>query len=217
MQPSRRALFGGISTLFAGAAGAALPAAASASRPLSAVDRQVLDLWDRRAELRASADHISDRLEEVEAQLPAWGRGGPCRAPRHLITDLVAELRGALGKGKSEASVLGEYAHAFAEFAERSLQREAEEERLGLDVLKSGCHDAWEATNAVEFELEKYVDRSILGLAACLMIAIKDDDPENIGGLHYAALGAIRPELVGLIAEDADRMLASATTDEEEA
>jgi hypothetical protein len=48
----------------------------------------------------------------------------------------------------------------------------------------------------------------VLALGAVLMVEIERDEPENVPGLNRAALAAIRPQLVGAIAADADRVLA---------
>jgi hypothetical protein len=84
-QPSRRGLLGGISALCAGAAGAAaaatgataLPAAAAEVPKLSAVDRQVLELWERRAKLQAVAERCLEQYSAASDRLPEWARSGP--------------------------------------------------------------------------------------------------------------------------------------------
>jgi hypothetical protein len=133
---NRRALLGGV--LVAGAAVAALPATAQ-TPTLSAIDRRVLDLWQRRAKLNA----IIDRL-------------------------------------------------------------------LGMDDALSGdrCDQAGNANCDVLGEIDKHIGASVLALAAVLMVAIYDKSDEAVPGLNLAALAAIRPQLVGVIAEDADRVLA---------
>ena len=51
--------------------------------------------------------------------------------------------------------------------------------------------------------------RLFSALGAVLMIAIKDGLVEDIAGLYRASLRVIRPQLIGAIAEDADRVLAA--------
>jgi hypothetical protein len=63
----------------------------------------------------------------------------------------------------------------------------------------------------IEDELHKAMDTSVHVLALVLMIEIVN--PEDVDGLKLASLRAIRPQLVGSIAEDVDRVLA----EEEEA
>ena len=57
-------------------------------------------------------------------------------------------------------------------------------------------------------ELDKRMGASVLALGAVLIIAIEGDGAETTFGLNRAALAAIRPQLVGAIAEAADRVLA---------
>ena len=74
---NRRSVLGAV--LAAGAVAVpALPSFASVETPaLSAVDRRVLDLWNRRRRLRAALDRLSERVDATEAQMPKWARSGP--------------------------------------------------------------------------------------------------------------------------------------------
>ena len=74
---------------------------------------------------------------------------------------------------------------------------------------------AADALGDLELRFDGYIETSVLALGAALMIY--DGCGEPAEGLHRAALRAIRPQLIGEIAEDADRMLATATMDEEAA
>ena len=56
-------------------------------------------------------------------------------------------------------------------------------------------------------EIDKHIKVSRLALAAVLMVAIYDGSDEAVPGLNRASLAAIRPQLVGAIAEDADQTL----------
>jgi hypothetical protein len=58
---------------------------------------------------------------------------------------------------------------------------------------------------AIEDILQTSIHSSVHALAAILMIEGKN---ENVPGLNRAALAAIRPQLIGAIAEAADRVLA---------
>ena len=60
----------------------------------------------------------------------------------------------------------------------------------------------------VESKIADYLGASILALAGVLVVEIDNDSNEAVEGLNRAALAAIRPRLVGVIAEDADRVLA---------
>ena len=125
--------------------------------------------------------------------------------------DLLDEFLSALEK-RDGVAILEEYGRAFAEFAARRRQQVAEDERLGIDVLEQRQEAAWDAVGDIESELEDHVGESVLALAGVLMVR---EDFEDCEGLNRAALAAIRPQLVGAIAEDADRFLAEA--DEENA
>ena len=245
---NRRTALGAI--LAAGVAGATatLPAAASAERPLSAADRQVLALWRRRAELRAIATRLSEQLDAADAQLPAWARSGPmyfrpdgspAGLPASAAWPMVADLsrRPVDGRGlvnarpgpldlceefmlafhKADAddkpAVLEEYGRVFAEFADLSHRRAAEEERLGINDLEQRSEAARDAVGDIESELEEHVGESVLALAGVLIV--REEDFEDVEGIDRATLAAIRPQLVGAIAADVDRVLAEA--DEEKA
>jgi hypothetical protein len=52
------------------------------------------------------------------------------------------------------------------------------------------------------------LDASVLALGAILIAAVKSNDAEALHGLNRASLAAIRPQLVGAIVADADRVLA---------
>jgi hypothetical protein len=76
-----------------------------------------------------------------------------------------------------------------------------------MDLLGKCCDDAAEAITAVEDEIADHIETSILVLAATILI-----DTENVehfvARVYLATLAVIRPQLVGVIAEEADRVLA---------
>jgi hypothetical protein len=89
-----------------------------------------------------------------------------------------------------------------------SAEWEAKREQLDVEeALNERSEVAYEALNDVEDKFEEHIGASVLALAAILMIWIGDEPRE---GLHRAVISAIRPQLVGTIAEDTDRVLASA-------
>ena len=98
----------------------------------------------------------------------------------------------------------GQY-RAQKDLCDRLLETGTEEE----------CEAAHKALHRFESALRADISWSVEALAAVLIIEIEDASPEEVDGLHRAALRAIRPQLVSEIGEAADRMLASATTDEE--
>jgi hypothetical protein len=63
---------------------------------------------------------------------------------------------------------------------------------------------------AIEDLLQADIDSSVQALAAVLMIEGRD---ESVPGLYRASLAAIRPQLVGAIAEAAARALVQKTED----
>jgi hypothetical protein len=88
------------------------------------------------------------------------------------------------------------------------------EQKGNCEQLESGpatqaqCQASYEALFAVEHLLQADIAVSLHALAAVLVIEIGDEDREDVPGLWRASLAAIRPELVGAIAEAADRVLA---------
>jgi hypothetical protein len=63
---------------------------------------------------------------------------------------------------------------------------------------------------AIENKLRLDIHASVVALAVILMIEIdREAGVEDVPGLLQASLTAIRPQLVGIIAEDIDRALAS--------
>jgi hypothetical protein len=70
------------------------------------------------------------------------------------------------------------------------------------------CTAAHKTLFAIENELRLDFHASVVALAATLVVQIDREEAEDVEGLHLASLAAIRPQLVGAIAEDADRVLA---------
>jgi hypothetical protein len=60
----------------------------------------------------------------------------------------------------------------------------------------------------IQGKIDEHLGASVLALAGVLMTAIYDESDEAVPGLNLAAFAAIRPQLVGAIAECADRVLA---------
>ena len=61
---------------------------------------------------------------------------------------------------------------------------------------------------AVENEIEKHMKTSLLALGAAILIEMRQGDLDIEADIYSASLAAIRPQLIGAIAEDADRVLA---------
>jgi hypothetical protein len=95
--------------------------------------------------------------------------------------------------------------------------REQKELWLGLseETAKAQRETTGRLWLAIEKVLRSDIGASMQALAAVLMIQIEDDESnEDVPGLYRASLRAIRPQVVGLIAEAADRVLAAALAEE---
>ena len=230
--PSRRAAIaaglGGAFTLV-GATGADAPA-------LTAADQRVLQLWRRRRRVKAIYERYYAAWRAADDQLPPWADSGfkyalrdgspaseekvgwpmvadPSRRPverggiinvRPNPTDLFTEW----SKNEDRQNAIHEYAEALMELSQRLKERVREENRLGIDRLSAGIEDASGVRYAIEDRIRALVDVSALAAAAMLIVEIECDDTEpQLVELHPALLRAIRPRLVGEIAEDADRVL----------
>lgn len=102
-----------------------------------------------------------------------------------------------------------EFARALGELSDRLRQQRAEEERVGHTLNDDRIEHAYKVLHAVEDKIEALVPVSVLALGAHLIRRIEgDDDEEEELRVCRATLAAIRPQLVGPIAEDADRVLA---------
>jgi hypothetical protein len=242
---SRRSVLGAI--LAAGAVAVpTLPSFAAVETPaLSAVDRRVLDLWNRRRRLRAALDHLSERIDAAEAQLPEWARSGQKyvlakgemqipgvthsagdvgwpevadleqRPPDALgwilvrpnVEDLYAQFQAncrARGRKDGTRRLL----QALLTHDARVKEQDAERDRVGYNRLSKRSETGWNKVIDIEKVIGKHAEASILALAANLVIGIQaDDDEDDVLQTYRASLRAIRPQLVGAIAEDADRVL----------
>ena len=97
---------------------------------------------------------------------------------------------------------------ALAAHAERLRQRDIEQDRSGYARAEARFEASGEALSTLENEIED-LEGSVLALAAQLMVEIRiERDEEAALRLYRASLAAIRPQLVGPIAEDADVVLA---------
>jgi hypothetical protein len=91
---------------------------------------------------------------------------------------------------------------------ERVKEQKAEQERTGYSRLIARERAAADKMADLEDAIEKKTDISILALAARMRILIRMDDEEDyVLRAFRSTLAAIRPRLVGAIAEDADRVL----------
>ncbi len=109
---------------------------------------------------------------------------------------------GAVALGAADREVLDLW-HGRLEYFRMAQMAENEDEEDRLADLACGCLH----------KLDQRIGTSIVALGAILVISIQDGDEEPVSGLHRASLVAIRPQLVGAIAEAADRVLAEEEED----
>jgi hypothetical protein len=239
---NRRAILRGILTAGAAigvpAALATAPAAEAAS-PLLSLDKRVENLWLRRRRLKAITDHLNKQYAVASASLPAWAQMGPA----YMLPDgtavgtsiegwpQVADLsrRPALPSGAVKARLApndivagwsednsGKYAdlaRALIEWGGRVLEQETERERAGVNEYAERLDRAWDLVHDVENALRAKMGESVFALAAVLVAEIELEEPEDVPGLTAASLAAIRPQISGPIAEDADHALAEQDDD----
>jgi hypothetical protein len=101
----------------------------------------------------------------------------------------------------------------LAAYDSRKAAHEAELGRIGLPALQAENDRVADELRDLTCEILSGELRSPHALAAAVMIKIDDTDEETADILR-ASLAAIRPQLVGAIAEDADRVLAEAEEEE---
>jgi hypothetical protein len=108
-----------------------------------------------------------------------------------------------------------EFARALGELSDRVRQRDAEQARVGLVPKNDRIDHAYDLLHAVEHEIKALAPTSVLALGGHLIIELEaDDDEDHVIRSYRAGLTAIRPQLVGAIAEDADRVLAAPQAEE---
>jgi hypothetical protein len=244
---SRRAALGAI--IAAGAVGAtlALPAyAAPGPVLLSAIDRRVLDLWNRRSIMRTALERIRGEGSAAQAQMPAWARSGPkyvlakgeifvpgvdgagsdvgwpqvvdlhqqpvdCLGrilARPNVEDLYDQFREACRARNRKEATLG-FLQALLAHDARVKAQDVERDRAGYNRFVKRSEAGWSKVLDIEKAIRKHAEASVLALGASLVIGIHaDDEEENVLAAYRASLRAIRPQLVGAIAADADRVLA---------
>jgi hypothetical protein len=120
------------------------------------------------------------------------------------VKDILAEW----SSGKN-----ADLARALIEWGGRVLEQEAEMERAGLDEHDERLGEAYSLIRDVEDTLRERMGESVLALAAVLVAEIDLEEPEDVPGLAAASLAAIRPQISGPIAEDADCALAARDED----
>ena len=172
---------------------------------------------------------VKEKLPEISEILSGGETGWP------QVADLDQQPVDALGRIFARPSVLDfidqfrkdqaaigldearrKLTHALVAHDERIKEQRAEQERTGYSRLSDRNDAGWDKVLDVENEIKKHAETSILAFAATFMIYIQsDDEEEDVLRASRASLAAIRPQLVGAIAEDADRVLSSVKEEED--
>ncbi len=91
----------------------------------------------------------------------------------------------------------------------RVKEQEAEKDCVGYNRLNKRSETGWSKALEIEEAIKEHGEASVLAIGASLVIGIQaDDDEDGVLQTHRASLRALRTQLVGAIAEDADRVLA---------
>jgi hypothetical protein len=132
---------------------------------------------------------------------------------RRSAEDLYHEFKAARAVAGSWVEPTHEFARALVELSDRLLQQRAEEDRVGLiPDYDDRLERAYDVLHAIEDKISDLVPVSILALGADLIPRIeRDDDEEADMRAWRATLTAVRFQLIDIIAEDADQVLAQKT------
>jgi hypothetical protein len=97
---------------------------------------------------------------------------------------------------------------------ERVKQQEAERRRVGYSQAAKRQEAAMDAYFAVEKEIDRHLNASVLALGVVIMISLdREDGEDRTLAIYRATLATSRPALIDVIAEDADLALAAAETE----
>jgi hypothetical protein len=144
-------------------------------------------------------------IADLDQQKPIDGIGRILARPN--VEDLYERFQVDVRANREEARL--KLTRALIAHDERLKQQKAEQERTGYSRLTDRRESAWKTVRNIEDAIQNHVDTSVLALAAILALGIREDREEDEVLLAYrASLRAIRPQLVGAIAADADRVLA---------
>jgi hypothetical protein len=132
---------------------------------------------------------------------------------RRSAEDLYHEFKAAREVAGSWVESTHEFARALCELSDRLRQQRAEEDRVGLiPDYDERLERAYDVLHAIEDKISDLVPVSILALGADLIPRIeRDDDEEADMRAWRATLTAVRFQLIDIIAEDADQVLAQKT------
>jgi hypothetical protein len=126
---------------------------------------------------------------------------------RPNVEDLYAQFFNAKLADRKQATQL--FLQALLGHDERVKEQKAEQERTGYSRLSDRSQEVTAKIADLMDAIEKKAEISIMALAAHIIILIElNDDEDYVLRTFRATLVAIRPQLVGDIADDADRVLA---------
>jgi len=127
---------------------------------------------------------------------------------RPAIEDLYEQFTAACRTGNREEATR-DFLQALLAHDARVKEQEAEEDRVGYNRLNERSDMGWKKVLGLEEAIGKHAEASVLAAAASMIIGLQADDTEDdVLRTYRASLRAIRPQLMGAIAEDADRVLA---------
>jgi hypothetical protein len=126
---------------------------------------------------------------------------------RPRVEDLYAQFFNPAKAGRKQATQL--FLQALLAHDKRVKEQKAEQERTGYSRLNARQVATTDKIGDIMAAIEEKAEISTLALAAHTIFLIELNDEEDyVLRTFRATLVAIRPQLVGEIAEDADRMLA---------
>jgi hypothetical protein len=124
------------------------------------------------------------------------------------VEDLYAQFKTACRSGRREEGT-NRLLQALIAHDARAKEQDVEKEHVGLNRLHDRSEACCRTIIDIEKAIEKHAEASVLAVAASLVIRIElDDDEDYVLQTYRASLWALRPQLIGAMAEDADRVLA---------
>jgi hypothetical protein len=146
----------------------------------------------------------------TRADSPAWrARAGVCESSNAANCDCKEDETNQRGASMNASTSSVDSRAEVLWFRYRE-QRELRDRRPD-ETTKEEHERVRRELVAIEGALRADISESVNALACTIMIEIANETPEEIPGLHRAALTAIRSQLIGGIAEAAGRVLAQKT------
>jgi hypothetical protein len=127
---------------------------------------------------------------------------------RPNVEDLYDQFREACRARNRKEATRG-FLQALLAHDARVKAQDVERDRAGYNRFVKRSEAGWSKVLDIEKAIRKHAEASVLAVAASLVIGIQaDDDEDEVLQTYRASLRALRPQLVGAIAADADRVLA---------